>query len=556
MFSDQEITISVDENTPSGRDIGDPVTADDPEDDTLTYSLTGDDASSFSINPSTGQIRTNAALDYEARDTYHFAVQVRDGKNLDGNVDAKWDHSVDVIITVENVNEPPEFDANAPATLNVLENTAAGENIGGPVTATDPEEDTLTYLLDTGDGAAFQIDASGQITTKDPIDRETKASYSVTVSVHDGKDAQGNADETADDVHTVRITVGDENDAPVFDEGASTTRFVLENTPAGQPVGDPVSATDEDSGNRLTYSLGGEDASSFDIDTSTGQIKTKAPLDLETEDSYSVTVSVHDGKDDAGNTETPPTPDDTIDVTITVTDGNDPPEFAQSTASRTVPENTAPGQDIGQPVTADDPDTGDTLTYSLKGADAASFDIVDSSGQIRVREQLDFEASSSYSVTVSVTDGKDVSGNADHSEDDSIEVTITVTNVDEDGVVTLSTQHPGIGVPVTATLVEPDGVVPTVAWKWEKSTDKSSWSAISGNGADTDSYTPQLGEVGSYLRATANYTDPNFTNNGEKSPSAVTENQVRTNAAPAFDSETATRSMPRTRRRDGTSGLR
>ena len=189
LFSDQEITISVDENTTSGRDIGDPVTADDPEDDTLTYSLTGDDALSFRINPSTGQIRINAALDYEARDTYHFAVQVRDGKNLDGNVDAKWDHSVDVIITVENLNEPPEFDANAPATLNVLENTPAGENIGGPVTATDPEEDTLTYLLDTGDGAAFEIDASGQITTEDPSipgDQWWGATPYTHLRVHDG----------------------------------------------------------------------------------------------------------------------------------------------------------------------------------------------------------------------------------------------------------------------------------------------------------------------------------------------------------------------------------
>ena len=42
LFSGQEIEISVDENTPSGRDIGDPVTADDPEGDTLMYSLTGD----------------------------------------------------------------------------------------------------------------------------------------------------------------------------------------------------------------------------------------------------------------------------------------------------------------------------------------------------------------------------------------------------------------------------------------------------------------------------------------------------------------------------------
>ena len=32
-------------------------------------------------------------------------------------------------------------------------------------------------------------------------------------------------------------------------------------------------------GNTLTYSLGGDDAASFDIDPSTGQLITKAPLE-------------------------------------------------------------------------------------------------------------------------------------------------------------------------------------------------------------------------------------------------------------------------------------
>ena len=105
------------------------------------------------------------------------------------------DSSIDVTINVTDVNERPEFDANAPASLNVVENTAAGVNIGQPVTATDPDnsgsdpdKDTLTYSLDDGDGAAFEIDSSGQIKTKGALDRETKASYTVTVSVTDSKD--------------------------------------------------------------------------------------------------------------------------------------------------------------------------------------------------------------------------------------------------------------------------------------------------------------------------------------------------------------------------------
>ena len=46
----------------------------------------------------------------------------------------------------------------------------------------------------------------------------------------------------------------------------------------------------------MTYSLTGTDAASFDIDSGTGQIKTKDALDREDKDSYSVKVSVSDGK--------------------------------------------------------------------------------------------------------------------------------------------------------------------------------------------------------------------------------------------------------------------
>ena len=130
---------SVDENTDSGEDIGSPVTADDEENDTLEYSLTGTDADHFDIDSSTGQILTDGELDYETKDTYHLAVQVTDGKDIVGDSDSAIDDSIDVTITVKDINEPPVFDPGIPTSLNVVENTPAGENIGDPVTATDPE---------------------------------------------------------------------------------------------------------------------------------------------------------------------------------------------------------------------------------------------------------------------------------------------------------------------------------------------------------------------------------------------------------------------------------
>ena len=66
------------------------------------------------------------------------------------------------------------------------------------------------------------------------------------------------------------------NHAPIFTEGSSTTRTIPENTPAGRNIGGPVTATDEDE-DTLTYTLGGTDAASFGIVSTTGQLQTRAP---------------------------------------------------------------------------------------------------------------------------------------------------------------------------------------------------------------------------------------------------------------------------------------
>ena len=126
----------------------------------------------------------------------------------------------------------------------------------------------------------------------------------------------------------------------MFKEGANTTRSIPRNTPAGRNIGAPVAATDVDN-DALTYSLGGPDGNSFDVGTSSGQLLTKAPLDRRYKTSYSVFVSVSDGKDDDGMPDT--TTDSTIAVTILVTKVNKVPVFPSAMATRTIPENTPAG---------------------------------------------------------------------------------------------------------------------------------------------------------------------------------------------------------------------
>ena len=113
------------------------------------------------------------------------------------------------------------------------------------------------------------------------------------------------------------INVTDVNEAPMF-ETDMATREVAENTAAGMNVGAPVTATDADTDDTLTYALSGDDAMYFSIDTSTGQIMVgmDTMLDHEAEKStYMVTVTATDSESLT----------DTIDVTINVTDVEENP---------------------------------------------------------------------------------------------------------------------------------------------------------------------------------------------------------------------------------------
>ena len=113
-------------------------------------------------------------------------------------------------------NTPPAFNEGMTTTRGVDENTTAGQ-IGDPVRATDTENDTLTYSLDATGAASFKIDeSSGQLRTKAALDYEDKSSYTVTVSVRDSLDADGNADEMTDNTITVTILVSNVNEDPEF----------------------------------------------------------------------------------------------------------------------------------------------------------------------------------------------------------------------------------------------------------------------------------------------------------------------------------------------------
>ena len=112
---------------------------------------------------------------------------------------------------------------------------------------------------------------------------------------------------------------------------------------------------------------------------------------------------------------------------------NNAPSFASTApAGFTVADGSPGGTAVGR-VAANDPDSGDTLTFSLasgNGRDHRSF-AIDGQGRITVAAgvRLDHNTQSSYALTVRVHDGKDVHGNPSTAVDAYHDLTVTVTDL-------------------------------------------------------------------------------------------------------------------------------
>ena len=206
-------------------------------------------------------------------------------------------------------------------------------------------------------------------------------------------------------------------------------------------------------------------------------------------------------------------------VEAQTTASNSQPAFPAETAERSVAENSAVGVDVGSSVAATDAD-GDGLTYTLDGADAASFAIVAATGQLRTAAVLNREAQSSYVVRVSVSDRKDDDGDQDTEIDDTITVTVQATNVDEAGVASISVSQPRVGQVLRPRIDDPDLASVGASWAWHSSSDRSAWTRL----ANTEyHYTPVTADAGKYLKAVGTYTEGGV----QKTLEAVTSATVR-----------------------------
>ena len=121
-----------------------------------------------------------------------------------------------VSVATSACNGAPEFGQSA-YSFTVAEN-AATSSLVGTVSATDPDDDPLTYLITDGnsDGKFSLGDRTGKITVSGALDHETESSYTLTVEASDGRGGTATT--------TVEITVTDvAEDAPPTPSGLSVS---------------------------------------------------------------------------------------------------------------------------------------------------------------------------------------------------------------------------------------------------------------------------------------------------------------------------------------------
>ncbi|MBE9058959.1 FG-GAP-like repeat-containing protein, partial [Sphaerospermopsis sp. LEGE 08334] len=268
------------ENQIIGTVIGNFTTTDPDTGNTFTYSLvsgTGDtDNSSFTI--AGNELKTNAAFNYETKNSYSIRVRTTDQGGLS--------FEKELTIGVSNVNEAP--------VITSANTTTFAENGTGTVyttTATDVDADTtLTYSLSGTDANLFDIN-NGVVTFKTapnfeaPTDSGANNVYDINVIASDG---------TLTATQAVAITVSNVDEAPVITSAATAT--FAEN---GTGTVYTATATDVDAGTTLTYSLSGTDSNLFNITNGTVTFKTapnfEAPSDNGGNNVYDINVIASDG---------------------------------------------------------------------------------------------------------------------------------------------------------------------------------------------------------------------------------------------------------------------
>ena len=238
----------------------------------MTYSLSSA-SEYFSLHGETGQLQVTKLLDYEVATTrtHTLTVNVTDGRDIHGDVDNTIDDTLEVTVTVEDVNEG--FTVSGPDHISREENTTG---VLATFTAIDPEGSPLAWSLEGVDYEAMRINARGELSFNVPPDYDQPADMQRANLYHIQVIARDEVNESALPV-TIQVTNVDE--APVLSGEAHVT--LEENS--GVFVG-CYGAADPERAEVTWKALSGLDGTKFELidgtDPCTRELRFKEPARL------------------------------------------------------------------------------------------------------------------------------------------------------------------------------------------------------------------------------------------------------------------------------------
>ena len=429
--------------------------ASDPQRQSITWSLEGEDRGDFTLTEDSsgrGTLAFSSPPDYEnpadtdRQNDYELTVIATDE---DGHRD--W---LSFTVTVTEVNEGPEV--SGPSSFTIAEN---GRLSNAGYTATDPEGGHIArWSVGGRDGGDFFITQGGTLYFRSlpdydrPADSDRDNVYEITIQPSDGR-VLGS--------YPVTVTVTDVNEAPEIRSGSTTSFTQQENRTSRLYT---YSATDPEEG-AVTWSVGGTDGNNFTIDER-GQFSFKeenppdfdSPGDVGEDNLYNVTIQARDPESNTAS----------LSVTVTVTEVNEGPVITrQGSAPGSVPENHGADQVLATYTAADPERPSVRITgWSTSGTDGGDFTI-NALGELRFRNSPDYERPADsnrdnvYEITIRASDGRNT-GTLEEVQ------VVTVTDVNEPPTITttsrtaFSQQENRTSTLYTFRATDPEGA--TVTW--------------------------------------------------------------------------------------------
>ena len=346
-------------------------------------------------------------MDYVANQYGTATINIRGTSNSETVDDA-------FVVTVTGVNDEPSFtkgsnvsvneDAGAQTASGWASNTSKGTN--------DPSSQSLTFTTSNNNNSLFSsqpaINASGVLTFTSAANATGSATVSIVLT-DDGGTANSGDDTYS--TQTFTITVNNVNDAPT--DLASSNTTAGGGDAANTFIGN-LTATDLDDETHTFTISSGKDGAKFKIVDGT-KLYTKAEMVY---DDQPYTLDIVATDDDGATYEK--------ELTINVTDNNSLP-VVTSSQTFTIAENANNGTAVSGnsgTIAATDAD-GDGLSNwtIVSGNDAGKFALNASSGVITVAGGLDYETTTSYTLTVKVSDGSVFSATKT--------ITINVTDIND-----------------------------------------------------------------------------------------------------------------------------